>query len=577
MNPEAFALLLLPRLGATVLQSSLLVAAVWALCRVLPGLPAAARCRLWWLVALQLVVGLVWSAPVELPLLAAPADPIVPAPGASIGPGASAAGTFAPATPATGAATSAWTWPQLLVAAWLAGVVVAVVRTLLGLRTARRILAASRACTDADVLLHYAALAEACGIRRPAPLRMSDAIASPQIAGALRPVLLLPASHAACDGDLDMMLRHELAHLRRNDLCWGWLPALARHLFFFHPLAHLAVREYALAREAACDAEVLAQGRHSPRDYGRLLLRLGARAHMPAALAGASPTFRILSRRLAMLQIPRTSSRALAAALTVAVAVAGVVPYRVTAGTQSDSGFMPRPPAPPAPPAPDAPRPPAPPAPPSGPDMPAGVTGLHIIDDGSSARAYVAFDGSGHVQAHGTGRDVETAHRQYRSGDAMAWFRRGEEAWVIRDPATLKRLHALHAPLAELAAQQGELGERQGELGAQQGELGARQGELGAKQGEIAARHAQRAARAVARGEHGAVDEELEQDMEALAAEQRRLAERQKPLAARQQELGRRQQALGERHRALAGEVERQVWQLLDAAVADGTAVRADG
>jgi len=53
----------LMRLGWTSVQSAVLVALVWGVCRLLPQLPAATRCRLWWLVAGQAVLGLFWSMP----------------------------------------------------------------------------------------------------------------------------------------------------------------------------------------------------------------------------------------------------------------------------------------------------------------------------------------------------------------------------------------------------------------------------------------------------------------------------------------------------------------------------------
>ena len=49
--------ILLPRLLAASVQSTLFVVVVWALCKSLPRLSASARAGLWWLVALQLVVG----------------------------------------------------------------------------------------------------------------------------------------------------------------------------------------------------------------------------------------------------------------------------------------------------------------------------------------------------------------------------------------------------------------------------------------------------------------------------------------------------------------------------------------
>lgn len=63
---------MLERLGWTSLQTVLLVALVYLLCRTLPTLSAATRCRLWWLVSLQAVVGLLWSQPLQLAWLPAP-------------------------------------------------------------------------------------------------------------------------------------------------------------------------------------------------------------------------------------------------------------------------------------------------------------------------------------------------------------------------------------------------------------------------------------------------------------------------------------------------------------------------
>jgi hypothetical protein len=63
---------MLTRLAWTSVQSALLVALVWGVCRLLPRLPAATRCRLWWLVGVQALLGLVWSSPLELAVLPAP-------------------------------------------------------------------------------------------------------------------------------------------------------------------------------------------------------------------------------------------------------------------------------------------------------------------------------------------------------------------------------------------------------------------------------------------------------------------------------------------------------------------------
>ncbi|MET0547782.1 MAG: M56 family metallopeptidase [Xanthomonas sp.] len=360
---------LLSRLLATSVQTVVLVALIWALCRWLPSLPAATRCRLWWLVAAQSVLGLLWAAAVQLPVLPAAPSPAaapvavvtVPAtPARAATPSASVsaalperininatAATAASAAPSATASLAALPWTQALVALWLAGVLVCAAHSVLAYRRSRQRARAAAPCTDAALLGALRLAAEAHGLRQPPQLRLCAHTDSPQLIGPWRPVLLLPARRMASlrADDLDMALTHELVHLQRRDLWWGLLPAMAQHLFFFHPLVHLAGHEYALAREAACDAAVVAGHRHCRHDYARLLVQLGVAPRPSAGLASASPTFLSLKRRLLMLQTTSAFPRLGAALILTAVTVLGVAPLRLVAqpGHAAPSAALTRP------------------------------------------------------------------------------------------------------------------------------------------------------------------------------------------------------------------------------------------
>lgn len=303
------------RLAMTSLQSAALVAVVWLLCKAMPRLPASTQCWLWWMVGLQAMLGL-FVAPVELAVLPA-AAPVAQAVGQTV--------TALPSAPPS-------LWVRWVMAAWLAGVVVMLARSAVAWRISRRQVQATEPCTDQALLAALQLAADAHGLRHAPPLRLSAQIDSPQLIGLWRPVLLLPSRRLASisDDELDMALTHELVHLRRQDLLWGLLPALAQHLFFFHPLLHLAAREYAIAREAACDAAVVAGHVRCRHDYGRLLVSLGVSTAPVAGVSSASPSFLSLKRRLIMLQntnaTPGWGARAL-----VAVAVMGVAPLRLVA------------------------------------------------------------------------------------------------------------------------------------------------------------------------------------------------------------------------------------------------------
>ncbi|EED37765.1 BlaR1 peptidase M56 family membrane protein [Stenotrophomonas sp. SKA14] len=540
---------LLERLGWTSLQTVLLVALVYGACRALPSLSAATRCRLWWLVSLQTVLGLFWSQPLQLAWLPAPqavamtatdvaADMIYP-----LAPEASAQLLAAMPMPAADMPAVAW-WAVALAALWLSGVLLMAWRTFGEWRQCRALLAAAYPCQDEALVQALQLASEAHGVR-PAPrLWMSTQVDSPQLVGPFRPVLLLPAGENALQGDaLDLALTHELQHLQRRDLQWGLLPALAQHLFFFHPLLRLSVREYAQAREEAVDAAVVGQHGASRQAYGRLLLQLGVAPQPHLGVASAAPSTTSLKRRLMSLQPRRACPRILAMALTAVVLVVGVAPMRLVAAP-----VPPAPPAPPAapkavvPPPPKAPK--APPTPPSSahvpavpvapapPAEPAGVealsgpddadvavdvdadvdvdTGMHSqhttsrttsittygrLDLGKSPpQAFVLVDGDS-TFANGGMDDVTVARRQLGKGPAL-WFRQGDKRYVVRDPMLIESLQRAYSGAADLGRQQSELGRQQSALGRQQGELGRQMGEVGRLQGEEARRMALAAAEA---------------------------------------------------------------------------------
>ena len=445
----------------------------------------------------------------------------------------------------------------------------------------------ARPCRDRRVQALYRALAQRLGVVAAPELRVSDAIDSPMLARPWRPVLMLPASSLATmgDDDLRMALHHELAHLQRRDLWWAWMPALAQHLFFFHPVAHLAAREYAFAREVACDAAVLQDEQHAPHDYGRLLVKLGVSTAPSPALAGASPTFRILKRRLLMLQHTASPLRAGALALTIGLVLLGAVPYQVTArapvaptpavaptatiapvavatatatpqarpavaprGVAAASPYaVPAPPPPPAPAVPAVPKvaPPAPPAPPK----PPGHAGTHVIniDREGSGDAYVLIDGN-EVTMAGRSDDIVTARKQQQGNAPVLWVRQDGQQYVVRDPDTLKRIKAAHAPMEALGAQQGKLGVKMSAIATEQ------------------------AAAAMRGGEGRQV--ELDRKMEALAREQEALAKRQEALARQQEPLARQQEALARQQAAAVVRMQRDVDRLVGEAIRSGKAQR---
>jgi hypothetical protein len=171
-----------------------------------------------------------------------------------------------------------------LPAAWLLGAPLTFCWTCLGLAGGRRLR------REAEPLLgpaaeHCRRIAQALGIAQQVGLAASRRVAQPVLIGLVRPLILLPAAslQGLTTSDLEMILWHELAHVRRWDNLVNCLQRTAEAALFFHPCVWWSSRQVRRDREACCDAIVVRQTR-APRAYAELLLAFAARDGAPLGL-----------------------------------------------------------------------------------------------------------------------------------------------------------------------------------------------------------------------------------------------------------------------------------------------------
>ena len=131
-----------------------------------------------------------------------------------------------------------------------------------------------------------AELAGQIGLRR-VPAAVSVAGDCPLfVCGLWRPRLVLPSRLMASLGPAErrQVILHELAHVKRHDLAWGWPVEIARIVYFFHPLVYWVAYQLRLERELACDQLAMARSGHTPADYAQTLVQVVSHASEPAAL-----------------------------------------------------------------------------------------------------------------------------------------------------------------------------------------------------------------------------------------------------------------------------------------------------
>ena len=170
---------------------------------------------------------------------------------------------------------------------WLAGAPLNLVLLATGLVGVERIRRSSRVVESGEIPRRCRALADSLGIARRVGVAVCDRIAAPILIGVIRPMILLPP--AAIAGwsieQLEMVLLHELAHLKRWDNLVNVLQRFVESLLFFHPVAWWLSGWVRLERELCCDRLVVARmGR--PEAYVEMLVALagthrGRRAAVP--------------------------------------------------------------------------------------------------------------------------------------------------------------------------------------------------------------------------------------------------------------------------------------------------------
>ncbi len=164
--------------------------------------------------------------------------------------------------------------PQFVMV-WMLGVLLLSVRLTFGWVRAHRI--ATRNASEASGEWQRIArrLAQALRIRGAIRLLESAAVEVPTVIGWLRPVVLLPV--ATLSGlsaeQMEMVLAHELAHIRRHDFFVNLLQAVVETLLFYHPAVWWISGRIRVEREHCCD-DVAVAVCGNPLLYARALTRL---------------------------------------------------------------------------------------------------------------------------------------------------------------------------------------------------------------------------------------------------------------------------------------------------------------
>ncbi len=181
-----------------------------------------------------------------------------------------------------------------------------------------------------------AQIAGRLGVCRAVTLFESALVEVPTVVGWLRPVILLPAS--ALTGlspeQLEAILAHELAHIRRYDYLVNVLQTVVEILGFYHPAVWWVSHRIRIERENCCDDAAVRLCGDSVR-YARALTCLEEIRHSQTELAMAATGGSLLDRIARLLGRPATDDRRFAwlpGLIALLLVVGIVIPTALTLG-----------------------------------------------------------------------------------------------------------------------------------------------------------------------------------------------------------------------------------------------------
>jgi beta-lactamase regulating signal transducer with metallopeptidase domain len=167
-----------------------------------------------------------------------------------------------PATPQAALAASPVRIPTLWIATletwvlpvWSIGVLLLSFRLVWGCLQISR-MRRRGALPDETLRSLVATLAQRLGIRQAVGVLIASDEAGPSVVGWIRPVVLVPASAllGLTPDQLEAVLAHELAHIRRHDYLVNILQVIVETLLFYHPAVWWVSARMRHERELCCD------------------------------------------------------------------------------------------------------------------------------------------------------------------------------------------------------------------------------------------------------------------------------------------------------------------------------------
>lgn len=231
-------------------------------------------------------------------------------------------------------------WMNFILAGWLLGMLVLSIRPLIGWRATRQLRSRGRSSVPSAITTATERVAKLLKIRRAIEVTESSQVDVPTVIGWVKPLVLLPAS--AISGlsteQLEAVIAHELAHVRRHDYLVNLHQLAMETVFFYHPAVWWVSHRMRVEREECCD-DIAVHMTGDRVGYAKVLVWLEESRTQPTAatLGMASDGGSLLGRVRRLVSTPSQTASIGPLAITVALALVIGTGWLLTIGANDSS------------------------------------------------------------------------------------------------------------------------------------------------------------------------------------------------------------------------------------------------
>ncbi len=198
-------------------------------------------------------------------------------------------------------------WLSTVTVVWLFGIVLFSLRPVWGWFHVRKLQHRGLSPLSEQLLQLAEQTAGKLGVKKAIRFLQSSLVEVPTVVGSLRPIILLPAS--AIMGlnveEIELILAHELAHIRRHDYLVNLVQTVIEALLFYHPGMWWVSNRLRQERENCCDDIAISIGRNRAV-YVQALARLEQQRQKTPATVLAATGGSLLARVRRLLVQPKT-------------------------------------------------------------------------------------------------------------------------------------------------------------------------------------------------------------------------------------------------------------------------------